>query len=217
MVKLLLLKRILNANANPAACATFQGLSSILLRNYQELKKRRIEESFLRPWLGADFAGFAQLITHAAASQPLQQVLGMIMQHNLQLDVMLAGVDANGAHLAVVTHPGTLAPFDTVGYFATGSGGIHATVRLSIGRQNGNATLVETVHSVYQAKLAAEASQGVGKFTDIAVLNEKGVCFVKSDVFGALSAMQAEAPTPKVDDLQKLKDVCKEYEHELPQ
>lgn len=179
--------------------------------SYQELKRKRVEDTILRPLLGLEFAGFQALVAQAAASQMLQQVLGMIAQHNFQLDVMLAGLDATGAHLFVVTHPGTALPMDTVGSSAIGSGGMHAAIRLSLARQAKDVTLSETIHNVYEAKIASEGAPGVGKVTDMAVLNAKGVTFIKDPVFEVLAAIHKERPALSDDDVAKLNASCKEY------
>jgi 20S proteasome alpha/beta subunit len=187
-------------------------IAAFTAESYQELKARRIEETILRPLLGLTFAGFQQLVGQSASSQVLQQVLGMISQHNLQLDVMIAGIDQTGAHLFVVTHPGSAMPMDTVGYAAIGSGGMHAAIRLSLGRQSTAINLPETVGNVYEAKIASEAAPGVGKVTDIAVVNASGVQFFEDDAFNVLAEIHKERPSLNADDLEKLRKVCAPYE-----
>lgn len=191
-----------------AAIATHAAVS------YQELKRKRIEDTILRPLLGFDFAGFQGLVAQSASSQVLQQILGMIMQHNLQLDVMIAGADAAGAHLFVVTHPGIALPMDTVGSSAIGSGGMHAAIRLSLGNQAKAVNFAETVANVYDAKIAAEGAPGVGKFTDMAVVNTKGVTFVKPELFDVLASIHKERPSLSKEDVKKLQAGCGEYDDE---
>jgi 20S proteasome alpha/beta subunit len=82
-------------------------LADVAARVYQDLKRRRVEDSILRPLLGVEFAQFQQLVSQSASSQVLGQVLEMISQHNLQLDAIIAGIDDDGGRLSVVTHPGT--------------------------------------------------------------------------------------------------------------
>jgi hypothetical protein len=85
---------------------TLKQISDLAARVYQELKRKKVEFSILRPLLGIEFAQFQQLISQSASSQVLGQILGMIAQHNLGLDAILASVDENVGHLAIVTHPG---------------------------------------------------------------------------------------------------------------
>jgi 20S proteasome alpha/beta subunit len=60
-----------------------------------------------------------------------QQAAVQMQMFNLGTDMIVAGVDAEGARVAYVGNPGTLAWLDKLGYAAIGSGGIHATTRLS--------------------------------------------------------------------------------------
>jgi hypothetical protein len=183
-------------------------------RTYQDIKRKRVEDTILRPLMGIDFAQFQQLVSQSASSQVLGQLLGMIMQHNLNLDIMIAGIDDGVGHLGIVTHPGMALPMDTVGTSAIGSGGLHASVRLNLGRPTREINLPETIFAVYEAKRASEVAPGVGKFTDIAVLNGKGVAFVKDDVFKVLDSIERQKPSLNEDELKKIGDVCKELHNE---
>jgi 20S proteasome alpha/beta subunit len=175
---------------------------------YIALKRKRVEEQFLRPMLGADFGQFQTMVTQSSSSLLLQQVLGMISQHNLQTEVLVAGVDDSGAHLFTVAHPGQLLPADTMGYLTTGSGGLHAAVRLSLAQHSKVAPLVDTVYNVYEAKKAAEVAPGVGKLTDLAVIKAGRVIFAQKDVFDALEKAHKEKPAPTKDEQDELKRVC---------
>jgi hypothetical protein len=139
-------------------------------------------------------------------------MLGLVAQHNLQLDVMIAGIDASGGHLFVISHPGNLLPMDTVGSTAIGSGGLHANVRLALAQQAKTVNLVQTIHNVYEAKIASEAAPGVGKSTDMAVINGKGVTFIKEEVYEVLTSIHKERPALSAEDLKALSSVCKEYD-----
>ena len=180
---------------------------------YQAHKKKRVEDSILRPLLGIDFTGFQALAAQSASSQVLTQLLGMISQHNLQLDIMIAGTDADGAHLLLVSHPGNVLPLDTVGTASIGSGGMHAAIRMSLARHTKDGSLAQAMHNVYEAKLASEVAPGVGKATDIAVVNGASVKFVGDDgVMTALQNLHRDRPELDTKDLEKLEAGCKEYE-----
>lgn len=172
-----------------------QNVAEAVKGAYVALKAKRVQETILTPLLGADFAKFQTLVAQSAASQLLQQVLGMIMQHNLQSEILVAGVDASGAHLLGVTHPGVLLPMETLGYGAVGSGGLHAAVRLSLGLQNKTSTLLDTVYNVYEAKKAAEVAPGVGKQSDLAILKNGKVFFAEAGLFAPLEQAHKEKPS----------------------
>lgn len=175
---------------------------------YSGLKAKRVQETILGPFIGADFAKFQSLLAQSPSSQMLQQVLAMVIQHNLQTEALVAGVDDTGAHLFAVTHPGVLLPMETIGYGAVGSGGVHAAVRLSLGQHNKVAPLVDTVYNVYEAKKAAEVAPGVGKLTDLAIIKNGKVCFAEKPLFDALEKAHKEKPALTAPEQEELKKVC---------
>ena len=177
---------------------------------YADLKRKRVEETILKPILGADFPQFQALAAQSAASQILQQVVGMIAQHNLNAEALIAGVDDSGSHLFMVGHPGLLIQVETTGYAAIGTGGLHAAVRLSLAQHTKLAPLVDTIYNVYEAKKSADVAPGVGKLTDLAVIKAGKVMFAEQDVFKALEKAHREKPSLTAEEQQELKKVCDE-------
>jgi 20S proteasome alpha/beta subunit len=178
---------------------------------YAELKKKRAEENILRPILGANFATLQTLIVQASSSQILQQVIGLLMQHNLQLDILIAGTDADGGHLFVASHPGQLVSTNMVGFAAIGSGGLHAAIRLSLSQHSPESTLEEAVFNVYEAKSSAEVAPGVGKFTDVAFVRNGNILFLQPEFVSILEKYHKEKP-----DLTKEEwEVLRKELHEL--
>lgn len=181
---------------------------------YEDTKRKRVEDSILKPFLGVNFAQFQTLVTQSAASQLLAQILGLIMQNNLQLEIMVAGIDETGAHLFAITHPGILLPMQTTGFTAIGTGGTHAAVRISLGRQTPDVMLAETTYNVYEAKRASEVAPGVGLLTDMAVLTKKGVTALSEAQLTEIGAFHKKEPGLKPTELAKLREICKDFEDE---
>jgi len=130
------------------------------------------------------------------------------MQHNLNTEVLVAGVDDSGAHIFAVIHPGQLLPLATTGFGAIGSGGIHAAVRMSLAQHTKSASLVETMYNVYEAKRASEVAPGVGKLTDIAIIRNGKFCFGGTELLSTLEEAHKEKPALSSVELEKLKTVC---------
>ena len=189
---------------------TITQIADLAAKVYQDIKRKKIEDTILRPLLGLEFAQFQQLISQSASSQVLGQVLGMISQHNLGLDAILASIDDDTGNLAIITHPGMAMPMNTVGTAAIGSGGMHASVRLSLGRQISSLSIPETLFNVYEAKRASEVAPGVGKVTDIAVLKDKTITFVADSVIDLLGTIVKERPSLSEEDLKKLREAYEE-------
>lgn len=169
-------------------------VATIVKTAYVSLKKKRVEETILGPLLSADFGQFQTLVAQSPSSQILQQVLGLISQHNMQLDVLVAGTDDSGAHLFIASHPGLVAPADTIGFAAIGSGGLHAAIRLSLAQHTKTATLADAVYGVYEAKKASEVAPGVGKLTDMAFIKDGHIRYADARLFTTLEGIGKDRP-----------------------
>lgn len=185
-------------------------IAAVVRDSYAEHKQRRAEETILRPLLGADFRQFQTLVAQSPTSQILQQILGALSQHNLQTEVLVAGLDDSGAQVFAVTHPGQLLSLATTGFGSIGSGGLHAGVRMSLARHTKAAPLAETVYNVYEAKRASEVAPGVGNLTDLAIIRGNRIFFADGALLKALETAHKEKPALNADELKKLRQACDE-------
>jgi len=179
------------AGSNP----TLQELSDRVTVAYVDMKRKRVEETILQPFLGIGFPEFRTMAAQAPASQVLQQVIAMIAQHNLNLELIVAGSDSLGSHLNIVTHPGTLLKVGQTGFATIGSGGLHASVWLSLAKHTRLASFGETVYNLFEAKKAAEVAPGVGQLTDIGVIVGGNFSFLEDPLFELLEKAHKEKPT----------------------
>jgi hypothetical protein len=166
--------------------------------SYANVRATKVRDSVILPYLGPDFIKAEQLGTSIPSylqHQPsmFQQIAVMMSQFNLGADIIVAGVDDQGARLAVIGHPGMIAWFDKLGYAAIGSGGIHATMRLSLGAQTRNSPLVETLYRVYESKRASEVAPGVGQETDVAIICQDRTEHASEPLLKALSEVFSES------------------------
>lgn len=199
------------SGAIPFITAAQQSVGQIaeaVKESYVRHKQRRAEETILKPWLGADFKQFQTLIAQSSSSQILQQVLMMISQHNLNTDLLVAGVDDSGAQVFIVTHPGMLFPLATTGFGTIGSGGVHAGVRMSLGQHTKAASLVDTLYNVYEAKRASEVAPGVGKLSDLAIIKEGKIFFAGEELMKMLENAHKEKPALSTKEQHALKEAC---------
>ncbi len=173
---------------------TVHELSEKVAKAYVDLKRRRVEETILQPFLAVGFPEFRTMAAQAPASQVLQQVIAMIAQHNLNLELLVSGCDAGGAHLDIVSHPGTLAKVGQTGFATIGSGALHAAIWLSLAQHTRSASFGETIYNVYEAKKAAEVAPGVGQLTDIGVAVNGRFSFLDESVFELLEKAHKEKP-----------------------
>ena len=187
----------------------YGGASEILKEEYAALRLQKCFEQVVVPPLGLDFLEFMKkglslpnyLQAHAGIYQAL---VGQQQQFNLGVEFIVASVDNGGAHVSAIMHPGTLLLLDKPGYGAIGSGGIHATLCLSLCGQTGQKNLDETLYNVYAAKCAAEAAPGVGKETDIAVVDKDHVRHCDRPVLEELGKTFSASNKKELADLSKL-------------
>jgi 20S proteasome alpha/beta subunit len=114
----------------------------------------------------------AQYLASEPSNPWLQKIQEAIATHNLETQVLLAGFDENQtAQIAKITES-KLTHMRDVNYAVVGSGSIQAVNTLLFQQHSRKTDLPVSVYNVFKAKKNAEAQQGVGNETDIAVLEE---------------------------------------------
>jgi ATP-dependent protease HslVU (ClpYQ) peptidase subunit len=193
---------------------TIDQASEIVRAEYVALRMSKTDETIVNATLGGDYQRYLQrggtLPDYLQRqAQVFQQLAMLVQQFNLSTDVMLALVDDVEAHISMVTHPGTIFSLDKVGYGAIGSGGMHATIHLSLGGQSRRRSFVETLYEVYAAKKVSEVAPGVGQATDLAIVESKKITRCTEPVMKKLQELfeqSTKKQSPQLNDLQKIYD-----------
>jgi len=107
------------------------------------------------------------------------QIVFAIDNHMVQTDfgvqMLIAGIDATGAHLYMIANPGSPPnDFQQIGFASIGSGAIHASPALIGFGHAPFRSLPETVFAIYASKRRGELAPGVGKDTDLVIIREDG-------------------------------------------
>jgi hypothetical protein len=175
---------------------TVELIAQHVRNRFVEVRKRRINEMVLGP-RGLDFDMF-----YAGGIQRLPPELAMfldsqIQQAQLGSSIILAGVDASGAHIFSVEDPGATACFDRLGYHSVGSGHRHALLTLVSKAQHKTTDLFTTMFNVFVAKKAAELAPGVGNATEMRVVTPQGVNIIGQEDIAKLEQIFAEDVKPK--------------------
>ena len=150
------------------------GIARDLAMKYSEVRTQALETQILST------RGLT-LQMYYGAHQSLNQQITMMLdqqmnQYNLGVELLLAGVDQDGAHIFSVHNPGGAElQHDVIGYAAIGSGAIHAVQSMIGFKHSSSAGLRETIFRAYSSKRRAEVAPGVGEETDIAVVSLDGV------------------------------------------
>jgi len=163
-------------------------MAAALSQHYEAVRRESMEQELLRP-RGLDLTTF--YANHANLSPQITMMLDQQMaQHNLGVELLLAGVDDNGGHVFTIHNPGgPELQHDVIGYAATGSGAIHAVQSMVGFGHHAGASAKDTLFRVYASKRRAEVAPGVGHDTDLGVVSSTGTRWLDSDQIGQLSAM----------------------------
>jgi hypothetical protein len=144
------------------------------------MRQKRIVERVLAPRAFPDIATFYQhqrtLVEYVALS-----IQNEIDQFLYGLEILVAGLSADRAHIYAVLDPGTSQCWDFVNFHAIGFGGTHAISAL-IGREaHQGMSYLDGTMAVLDAKRIAERAPGVGPSTDIAIIRRDGNIAVSQD------------------------------------
>lgn len=109
----------------------------------------------------------------------------------LDIEVLIVGVDSSGAHLYHISDPGVATCFDSIGYAAIGSGLPHAEGFLTEADYSPRISLNRAIWLAYVAKRRSERAPGVGStFTDLLIIErDSGVRFLDEATISKLASV----------------------------
>ncbi|MFX1499928.1 MAG: hypothetical protein ACFFDH_03070 [Promethearchaeota archaeon] len=109
-----------------------------------------------------------------------------IENYDFDLEVLIGGIDQNGAHIYNIVNPGCVNCFDSIGYCAIGSGEQHSILSLISYNYDPHLSTNSALYIIYEAKKIAEKAPGVGKETVLALLTDKGLYEISNTVIQEL-------------------------------
>jgi 20S proteasome alpha/beta subunit len=173
-----------------------QNVAATAAALYAALRRQQIESEILSP-RGITMQQFYQGLQQAMLPQLVINIDNLIGTFNYNLEVLIAGADDSGAHLFAITNPGgSYDDFQPIGYAAIGSGALHAVQSLIGMRQTPLRCLHETVFNVYASKRRAEAAPGVGRETDVVIIQANAITRVEQPVLQQLDTLYQEYQRP---------------------
>ncbi|MCS7365650.1 MAG: hypothetical protein NDF54_09450 [archaeon GB-1867-035] len=158
---------------------------------YEELRRSEIEMRILRKY-GVHWDEYIRRISGEGLSEFYYRLISQIEDFQLDLVAIIAGIDGEGAHIFLVENPGELSCFDDIGYTAIGTGEYHAIRSFIEHSYSINFPLVKALYVVFEAKKYAEAAPGVGKATEIVIVDEMGIKRINNDIIRNLEDVYGE-------------------------
>ncbi|MBI2917452.1 MAG: hypothetical protein HYY01_05585 [Chloroflexi bacterium] len=153
-------------------------VASLIEEAFIEERQAYAEKTVLRR-VGLDCATFLE----RQRDMSEEIAFGLMAEYqkvNLDLELVVAGVDGSGAHLFYVCDPGVKTCFDAIGFVAIGSGLPHAESFLTEADYSPGDSVNRALWLCYVAKRRGERAPGVGKATDALIVTKTGVRFLDS-------------------------------------
>lgn len=122
----------------------------------------------------------------------------------IELDLILAGVDINGAHLFYITDPGTSRPYTALGFCSIGSGEPHAENSLIANHFSKRMTLKEAMYLTYEAKKRAQIAPGVGEYTNMAYVDKDACYFISDETIKMLNVLFEKKEKDVLEPLREM-------------
>ena len=94
--------------------------------------------------------------------------------YNHQLWIAISGADDTGGHIWHIENPGRKVCFDNIGFHAIGSGRDHAVTTFIANEFDPTIDLSHGVAMAFEAKRRSEKATGVGKMTDLLIIDKDG-------------------------------------------
>jgi len=154
---------------------------------YQRIRKSEIMGKILIP------RGFNNFEDFYKAQRVLIPDIALTIQNQIDryeygLEILVAGISEEVAHIYGISDPGTSKCFDAIGFHAIGSGLPHAINTLIARGCHQSSDLKEALLIVYEAKKMAEKAPGVGaNITDICIMKPQGITEFPRDKLGQLN------------------------------
>lgn len=172
---------------------------------YAVARQRRAEQSILRT-RGLDFQSFYEM-HNGLNGQVVMLLDNGLASYDLGVELLLAGVDENGAHIHTNHNPGGgNQDHGSIGWAATGSGAIHVIPSMAGFEHSSDAGYGQTLFRVYASKRRSEVAPGVGRDTDLAVISKDGMKRLSPSELDDLNSIYETFLSTTSKELQKQMD-----------
>ena len=150
-----------------------------LVTEFQKLRKKKIQDEIFNQvalTLNQFYENQSQF--HDAI---IMRLTDRMEKYRLDLHILVIGVDSEGAHIHRISDPGSSMPFEPLGFCCIGTGQRHADVAFAYRRYTPSLPLRKALFIAYEAKKRGEMAGGVGRSTDVAIIDAEKCRFLSSD------------------------------------
>lgn len=157
-------------------------------KEYLKIRTRQIEEKYFKV-RGFDIEWFNknQRMLSPDIALRLDRQLEI---YSFNLNILLVGVDDAGAHLYYIYPPCSSECFEALGYCSIGTGERHADSTFIAYRYTPSFSVNKALYITYEAKKNSEVAVGVGKHTDMAIISDEGIRFIRKETLKKLEEIR---------------------------
>lgn len=140
---------------------------------YKERRRSRAEDLYLSPrglTLQTFYSGQIRVLVNELAVMIDRQIINT----SLELELVIAGVDRQAAHIYGIRDPGITDCYNSIGFHAIGSGAEHAIIMLAQ-EYSPDFSQNKMVQLLFEVKKSAQLAPGVGQDTDISVITDTDI------------------------------------------
>ena len=157
-------------------------------KGYVVQRLKTIEERHLAP-RGWTLKDFYETYVQRMPPDIVITIDNEIATYDYGLEIIIAGVDPDEAHIYGIRHPGEIDCYDSLGYHSIGIGAMHAVSSLVTNSYLATVDTKMAVYLAYEAKKNAENAPHVGNDTDMVIVEENSHRVLTNEEIKSLEAI----------------------------
>lgn len=187
-------------------------------RQHAQLRLEKNVDRFLTP-VGLALADFHAMLGQEQVPEFADELGRRMYGNGLEAEAIIAGVDNLGAHIYVISDPGTVQSLDDVGFASIGGGAWHAQSQFMTAGYSRAWPLSYSLFLTFLAKRRAEIAPGVGSEIDMCLLSRAALVQLPVDpvlhrmlaTYQEYVVQEARAMVEAYTDVGKLVTEAMEY------
>jgi hypothetical protein len=157
----------------------YEQIKKQVFKNFKEKRQEIIKEEIFDIF-GINQEFFIDSLQKEIPNPFIQTILTKVVEFNLNTQILLIGFVDQFAQITDINEHG-VNDFRSMNFHAIGSGAVQAENTLLFQKHSKTTPLLPAIYNVYKAKRNAEVSEGVGRETEMLVLNAGGVQQLSDD------------------------------------
>jgi hypothetical protein len=164
----------------------FYKIKGKIIENMAKIRKEIIKKE-VYDLFGIDENYIKTILSNPIQNPFVQRILETVSNFSLQTSILLVGFDNEGKAQISEIDEKSYADYRDIHFHAIGSGSTQALNTLLFQKHCKSKDLKTAIYNVYKAKRNAEVVVGVGKETEVIILNKEGFQELKEDKIIKLS------------------------------